>query len=260
MNDDHGSGYVRPEGEAPDLAACSRTLLARARQGALATNSVRHPGWPFTSVMPYAMEGATPLFLISRMAIHTQNLTRDDRASLLVTLSGGEYDPLSAERVTLVGRVTTTTATAEVRERYLARHPEAARWVDFADFSFYRFNIEDVYYVGGFGVMGWVASDDYALAVADPLAEHAEGIIEHMNRDHGEALRLIARKYASIDAASVVMTSCDSSGFNIRAESGEASRARRIEFPERAESPADARRVLVAMTREARAAGAVVGG
>src|SRR5258708_32846941 len=126
MNDDHGRGYVKPEGEEPDLAARAKTLVARARQGALATNSLRHPGWPFTSVMPYAMDGATPLFLISRMAIHTQNLTRDDRASLLVTLSGGEYDPRSAERVTLVGRGTSTTRTAEVRARYLARHPEAA--------------------------------------------------------------------------------------------------------------------------------------
>jgi putative heme iron utilization protein len=253
MNDDHGRGYVKPDGEEPDLAARAKTLLAQARQGALATNSLRHPGWPFTSVMPYAMDGAAPLFLISRMAIHTQNLTRDDRASLLVTLSGGEYDPLSAERVTLIGRVNATTATTEMRERYLARHPEAARWVDFADFSFYRFHTEDVYYVGGFGIMGWVDSEDYVLAEADPLAEHAEGIIEHMNHDHADALRLIARRFASIDASNVVMTSCDRAGFTIRAEGADGSRPARIEFPEKADSPADARRVLVAMTKEARA-------
>ena len=256
MSDDHGRGYVKPAGEvAPDLAACAKTLLARARQGALATNSVRHPGWPFTSVMPYALDGTAPLFLISRMAIHTQNLTEDDRASLLVTLSGGAYDPLSAERVTLIGRVMPTTATADVRERYLARHPEAARWIDYGDFSFYRFTTEDVYYVGGFGVMGWVAPSDYAQAEADPLAEHADGIIEHMNRDHAEALRLMARKFASIEASSVTMTACDRSGFNIRAESGEGSRSARIDFPEEARSPADARRVLVAMTKEARGDG-----
>ena len=164
-NDDHGRDYVRPAGEEkPDLAAQARTLLAKARQGALATNSIRHPGWPFASVMPYALDGTSPIFLISRMAIHTQNLEQDDRASLLVTLSGGEYDVLSAERVTLIGRVTSTAASPQLRELYLARHPEAERWIDYADFSLYRFRCDDVYYVGGFGVMGWVSTEEFEKA------------------------------------------------------------------------------------------------
>jgi len=255
MNDDHGSGYKRPAGEeTPDLAANARTLLARGRQGALATNSIRHPGWPFTSVMPYAVDEVSPLFLISRMAIHTQNILKDDRASLLVTLSGGTYDPLSAERVTLVGRVTPTDTTPAIRQRYLDRHPEAERWVDFGDFGFYRFRSEDVYYVGGFGVMGWVATNDFDKAEPDPLAEHVDGIVEHMNKDHAEALRLIARRFASVEASTVTMTGCDRAGIDVRAETGEGSVPVRIDFPEEVQSSADARRVLVAMTKEARAA------
>ena len=253
MNDDHGRGYTKPPGkETPDLAARGRTLLMRGRQGALATNSLRHPGWPFTSVMPYAVDDVSPLFLISRMAIHTQNILKDDRASLLVTLSGGTYDPLSAERLTLIGRVRPTETTPDIRQRYLGRHPEAERWVDFGDFAFYRFNSEDVYYVGGFGVMGWVTTNDFDRAEPDPLAEHVDGIIEHMNRDHAEALRLIARKFASVESSTVTMTSCDRSGFDVRAETGQGSIPVRIDFPEEARSSAEARRILVAMTREAR--------
>ena len=56
--------------------------------------SRKHPGWPFGSVMPYALdEAGRPLFLISSMAMHTQNLVEDAHASLLVTESEST-DPL----------------------------------------------------------------------------------------------------------------------------------------------------------------------
>ena len=41
-----------------------------------------------------------------------------------------------------------------VREIYLARHENSRYWVDFADFHFFRLQPVDMYYVGGFGVMG----------------------------------------------------------------------------------------------------------
>jgi hypothetical protein len=40
--------------------------------------------------------------------------------------------------------------------------------------------------------MGWVSANDYGSALPDPLAEAASGIIQHMNADHADALRLIA--------------------------------------------------------------------
>ena len=46
---------------------------------------------------------------------------------------------------------------SQVRELYLARHANASYWVDFNDFGFFRLAIEDIYFVGGFGSMGWVA-------------------------------------------------------------------------------------------------------
>jgi putative heme iron utilization protein len=72
----------------------------------LSTLSRKQPGFPFGSVMPYGLdEPGRPLFLISTMAMHTQNLKADSRASLLVTQDGGDGDPLGASRVTLVGNV-----------------------------------------------------------------------------------------------------------------------------------------------------------
>ena len=56
--------------------------------------------------MPYAPDQqGRPVFLISNMAMHTQNLKADARASLLVMQESGEADPLGAARITLVGEV-----------------------------------------------------------------------------------------------------------------------------------------------------------
>src|SRR5207253_10813924 len=53
------------------------------------SSDLRYLGHPFASVMPYALDGAgRPVVLISSMAMHTQNLQADPRASLLVTQRG----------------------------------------------------------------------------------------------------------------------------------------------------------------------------
>src|SRR6266849_1026843 len=112
----------------PSYAERARTLVHLARSGMLSTLSRRHPGHPFGSVMPYAPdERGAPLLLISAMAMHTQNLEADARASLLATQPGWAEDPLAGGRVTLMGsaRRLTAEATGAARALYLARHPEA---------------------------------------------------------------------------------------------------------------------------------------
>src|SRR5205814_8470008 len=94
----HASGAVTPELPAlePTYAEKARTLIHLGRVGSLSTMSRKHPGWPFGSVMPYALDvTGRPIFLISSMAMHTQNLLNDPKASLLVTQSEAP-DPLGA--------------------------------------------------------------------------------------------------------------------------------------------------------------------
>jgi Pyridoxamine 5'-phosphate oxidase len=45
---------------------------------------------------------------------------------------------------------------AAVRGKDLARHENSRYWVDLPGFSFFQLQPIDLYYVGGFGVMGWV--------------------------------------------------------------------------------------------------------
>jgi len=240
----------------PTFAERARTLAYLGHTGALATLSRRHPGHPFASVMPYALDDAgRPLFLISSMAMHTQNLEADARASLLVTQPDWTGDPLAAGRLTLMGearRVPDPDAAA-ARERYLARHERARYWADFEDFGLWRLDVADLYYVGGFAAMDWVTAADYAAARPDPLADAAAGIVEHMNRDHADALVEYARHFAGEPADEATMVAVDRLGFKLRLRRGQRLSSARIAFPREVTTAAQSREVLIAMLQQARA-------
>ena len=240
----------------PTYAERARTLAYLAHTGTLATLSRRHPGHPFASVMPYTIDDTgRPLFLISAMAMHTQNLEGDPRASLLVMQPGWDGDPLAAARLTLMGDVRRVldADTVEVRERYLARHERARYWVDFEDFGFWRLAIADLYFVGGFAAMDWVTAADYAAARPDPLADAAPGIIEHMNRDHADALIEYARHFAGESVDEATMVAVDRLGFKLRLRSGQRLSSARIAFPREVTTAGQSREELIAMLKEARA-------
>jgi hypothetical protein len=245
-----------PAAAEPSYAERARTLVHLARTGTLSTQSRRHPGHPFGSVMPYVPdERGRPLVLISGMAMHTRNLEADPHASLLVTQPGRADDPLAAARATLVGESRRLSASdlPAARARYLERHPEAAAWVDFDDFGFWRLEVVEVYFVGGFAAMDWVGAGDYAAARPDPLAEGAAGIMEHMNRDHADALLIFARVLGGIRADVAEMVAVDRLGFRLRIRQGSELAARRIAFPAEVTSLEAARTTLVAMLADCRA-------
>src|SRR5258706_5728133 len=239
----------------PSFSERARTLMYLGRLGSLSTLSRKQPGFPFGSVMPYALdERGRPIFLIRTMAMHTQNLEADPRASLLVTQPDASGDPLGASRVTVIGNVLTIPEpeVADARKLYLERYANSKYWVDFEDFSFYRIDVLDVYYVGGFGVMGWVLASDYNLAEPDPLADAAAGILEHMNADHKDALILLARMFGGVECQEAAMTAVDRLGFHARLKTADGMKGIRIGFLREVSTSAETRKVLVEMVQRAR--------
>jgi putative heme iron utilization protein len=205
--------------------------------------------------MPYGLDDhGHPIFLISTMAMHTQNLQSDPRASLLVTQDDAGGDPLGASRLTLVGNVLPMPESEipEARKLYLVRYPNSKYWIDFDDFSFYRMDVVDVYYVGGFGVMGWISASEYDRSQPDPLADSMAEIIRHMNADHNDALVLLSRLFASIESQEAVMTAVDHLGFHVRLKTQDGMRGTRIAFLREVGSPPEAREVLIEMVQQAR--------
>jgi putative heme iron utilization protein len=171
-----------------------------------------------------------------------------------VTQDDGGGDPLGAARVTLVGNVLPLpeSEVAEARQLYLARYANSKYWVDFEDFSFYRIDVVDVYYVGGFGVMGWVSAFEYDHSQPDPLADSMAEIIQHMNADHKDALVLLAREFARVESQEATMTSVDRLGFHVRLKTPDGMRGARIAFLQEVKNPAETRKVFVEMVQQTR--------
>src|SRR5450755_2945659 len=125
----HASGATSGQSAVPEpsFAERVRTLMQVGRIGCLSTHSRKQPGFPFGSLMPYGLDGqGCPIFLVSTMAMHTQNLEADRRASLFLNEADAGSDPLGASRVTLLGTVIRVVGPelVAVRAAYLARNPD----------------------------------------------------------------------------------------------------------------------------------------
>jgi putative heme iron utilization protein len=145
----------------------AKRLIVEQKMAVLSTNSKRYGGFPFGSVVGYAIDlESRPLILMSALAVHHRNLEADPRASLTIFEDEAMDNPTKGARVTVMGEVRRVPATdlAEARTTYLAKHPEAAQWIDFGDFSMLRMEVKDLYFIGEFGSMGWIIPEDYRAA------------------------------------------------------------------------------------------------
>ena len=151
-----------------NFAKEARWLVGDRKVGVLATISGRHPGWPYPAMMPYAVdELGRPLFLVSTLAAHTQDLIADPRASLQVTGDVVEANPAQTRRVAMMGMVTAVPEEDRpgVRSAYLGRFPESEMWAYLGDFEFYRLEPLEIHYIGGFAAAAWIPPADYFSAL-----------------------------------------------------------------------------------------------
>ena len=237
----------------PTHAERARTLVAQITTGTLCTLAAEPEGYPYGSFVTVAFDEGNPVFLVSTMAEHTRNLQRDPRASLLVA-EGGSEDPLANGRVTLLGPCTRVENDGgRARAAFLATHPNAAYYVDFGDFAFWKLEVASIRYIGGYGRMSWVDAADWHAAGPDPLAATAAGIIAHMNDDHGDAMVLYCKAFSkATDISAASMTGIDRYGFELSAVTSDGPRPVRLAFPAPVRTPEDARAALIAMLNDAR--------
>ena len=233
-----------------EIAADARSLMRRAFKASLA--SLDSPsGTPYASLITVGTEpSGAPIFLISTLARHTRNLVDDPRASILIDGTDAAADPLQGARLTLSGKAEKVTGEA-VKRRFLARHPEAAFYVDFPDFSFWRLALEGAHYIGGFGRIVDLQATDLLVSLegADALLEAEPGIVAHMNEDHADAVALYALAFTGGDPGPWRMTGIDPEGCDIALGAD----GRRVVFANRVLTPGDARKELVRLAEEARA-------
>jgi heme iron utilization protein len=222
--DDRADLEAEAEATKGDPAADVRRWLLTSTSGALATISrtAGFEGWPFGSIVPYALDGAgRPLILIAQIAVHTQNAKADPRASLLVSQPDVAGDPQAGWRITVLGRLSPVphVELEESAARYVERVPSAASYHQTHDFEYWRLSVDRVRSIGGFGKICWV---DGAAATRDAggggLREAAAHVVAHMNDDHVENMREMCRGLYGFAPEQAAMTSVDRTGFFVRTQ------------------------------------------
>ena len=146
---------INPIRETDDKAiALAGKLVAESKYAALAVREIG-TGVPLVSRIAAAWSAETGLFFCaSDLSIHSKCLVEDKTCSVMVG-EPGKGDGLAYPRITLIGTArrlpNDDERRAELRACFLAIHPKAELYVDFADFGFYPMEVERAQLNGGFG-------------------------------------------------------------------------------------------------------------
>jgi putative heme iron utilization protein len=169
-----------------DFATDVRTLVQYNHGFAvMSTFSKEFPEFPGGSIVGFAPDtDGSPLFVLSGMSAHTQDLLANPQCSL--TVAAKDFKGAADGRVNLMGRCELIKRPEEKqvsRETYLKKHP-GAFWAEFGDFNWFRMKVQHVRFVGGFARAGSISEYEYAMATPDPIGEFGPAIAKHMNEDH----------------------------------------------------------------------------
>ncbi len=139
-----------------------RQLLSEASTASLGT--LHSNRLPFVTLVSVAWaEPATIVMLLSDLAKHAKYLAAHRDASLLICDDTAlPENRMSAARVTLTGTVQRIQRNVDqaMRDVFLRRHPQAAMYADFNDFSIYEFRTTEAHLVAGFGQIQTVVAAD----------------------------------------------------------------------------------------------------
>ncbi len=148
------------------MRALARGLLGQARFAALAV-LVGEAARPFVSRIALGCDREGPLSLVSDLAQHTGALRARPACALLVGEPGEKGDPLTHPRLSLQCMAEFVARDApgfgRLRGAWLESHPKSKLYIDFADFSFVRFRVEEAFLNGGFGLASRLTPADLGL-------------------------------------------------------------------------------------------------
>lgn len=233
-----------------DVRRAAKQFLRTARYASLATLDPRS-GIPMASRISMASDGSgNPLFLISQLSAHFSALEKDPRASVLLG-EPGKGDPLAHPRITVFGNATLVTGPQRdtARARFLARHPKAELYVDFADFAFWQLNIEGASFNGGFGKAYAMTREDLIAPADGTLQDMEQEAVAHMNADHADAVALYATTLAGQADGPWKLACIDLEGLDLTLDDHVA----RVWFDPPLSSAEELRPRLVALAKSARA-------
>ena len=218
-------------------------------------------GFPYGSVINYSFDSQGELFFIaSALAEHTANLSKDNRASLLVSEArndGQGGDRLAMSRVTVVGSIEKVEKTQDIVKSFKQRHTNG-NYVHFDDFFAFKFRpVNRSRVIIGFGEMATISGEQYEQAQPDPIAKNVAAtarVVDHMNADHADACLTLVNAFSvpalPSKATKSRMLALDRFGMDFLVESSDGKRLARVPFPQELSDPSQVKDVIVKMSKE----------
>lgn len=156
---------------ASDFQQSLARLLRMQRIAALGT--LRESA-PVVSMILFAVSPDFAKFYIhaSRLALHTQDILKDPRASLMIAETDtGEKNPQSLARVSIRGEAIAVSSThpdyEKTRTIYLEKFPQAAFNFTLRDFSIFEIVPRTARLVVGFGKIFNLTAEDFKQAASE---------------------------------------------------------------------------------------------
>ena len=204
-----------------DLENGAVSLYRGSDNGILSTVSKKHDDYPFGSFVTYVTSSARTAYLyLSDLADHTKNLHHSSKSSLTILKLNTNGDKQNSERLTILGDLVPVSENEldSCKKRYYQMLPESKMYAKMHDFNFYKIQIKNVRWIGGFGKIAWLDVSNWV----DKLPKWSKsegGIIEHMNEDHSDTIVAALKAQHGVNDKTARMVQLTIDGYYLRTES-----------------------------------------
>ena len=203
-----------------DLEDHAVSLYRGSDNGILSTVSKKHDDYPFGSFVTYVTGSSRTAYLyLSDLADHTKNLHHSPKSSLTIIKLNTVGDKQNSERLTIMGDLVPVNKEEldNCKKRYYQILPDSKAYAKMHDFNFYKIQIKNVRWIGGFGKIAWLDASNWRDTL--PKWEKSEvGIIEHMNADHSDTISAALKAQHDVDDMSAKMIQLTIDGYYLRAK------------------------------------------
>jgi putative heme iron utilization protein len=206
-----------------EVSKLARTFMKGWDSGVLNTQFEQNGDeFPFGSLTPFVLtEEGEITILISDLAIHTKNILRNKKVGFTVFDMEASHKQAAA-RVSLTGFASLLDEKEDeerykrVSERYFTFFPMARNYFKAHNFFFYTLKPKHVHFIKTFGqIYSFDAEDNWNLTTPEWIGSE-NGAIEHMNKDHKDALMKFSKDLIETDTQEVSLICVDGEGFHMK--------------------------------------------
>ena len=231
-----------------ELENSAVSLYRKSDNGILSTVSKKHDDYPFGSFVTYVSgDSRTAYFYLSDLADHTKNLHHSSKSSLTIIKLNTSGDKQNSERLTIMGDLVPVSENEldSCRKRYYQILPESKMYAKMHDFNFYKIQIKNVRWIGGFGKIAWLDEKKWKCQKINWEKEEKK-IIEHMNQDHSNTITAAINANYGIKDENAKILFLTMDGYYAKANS----KIYFIQTPQICKTSEDYRKNLISLAKE----------